>query len=482
MTSLSETSLLAGASGQSTGYTIDQSIRFNPGDNTYMHRTQDTADNKRKVTLSWWMKRGSSFGSELCLFAAGASSRYMARMHSDNKMTLRLTNSTTEKTMTTDMVFRDPSAWYHCVWIADCTGGVSTDFSRLYVNGLRATMTGTQPSADTDFAGYGDGSTFGISTNSHSLSSQEWDGYLAEIYLIDGYAYGPEYFGEFKTDTDIWIPKEYTGSYGTNGFFVDGRDSSDLGDDESGNGNDFATNGLAAHDQVPDSPTNNFAVINSVYADDATAGNARTLTNGNLQLVGPGNSFAVTGLTFNLPKSGKWYFEYTIGGTDDGFGYIIEGQQTSINASNGPGNVSASQGGGIQYRGWRNGGTYTTTFADYASSSFSAGDIHQVAIDVDNNDFYYGIANVYQAADAGKDGNPSSGSNPLVADFPFSTNDVVLLAANYQGTNHYNFGQNGTFNGTKTAQGNSDGNGIGNFFYAVPTGFLALCSSNLGAV
>jgi len=306
MTSLSETSLLSGAAGQSTGYEIDQSIRFTPGNNTYMHRTQDTADSKRKVTLSWWMKRGSSFGTELCLFAAGASSRYMARMHSDNKMTLRLTNSTTEKTMTTDMVFRDPNAWYHCVWIADCTGGVSTDFSRLYVNGLRATMTGTQPSADTDFAGYGDGSTFGISTNSHSLSSQEWDGYLAEIHLIDGYAYGPEYFGEFKTDTDIWIPKEYTGSYGTNGFFVDGRDSSDLGDDESGNGNDFATNGLVATDKRTDSPTNNHATWNILV--NATP----AFANGNIDVAfAPASStkWAKTVMNFTLPNTGTWYWE-----------------------------------------------------------------------------------------------------------------------------------------------------------------------------
>ena len=154
-----------GASSDTTEpvYEINQSIRFVPGDSTYMYRTQDTADNKRKLTLSWWMRRGSTFGTELCLFAAGASSRFMARMHSDNKMTLRLTNSTTEKTMTTDMTFVDPTAWYHCVWIADCTGQVSSEYSRLFVNGVRATMTGTQPSAATDFAGYGDGSTFGIS-------------------------------------------------------------------------------------------------------------------------------------------------------------------------------------------------------------------------------------------------------------------------------------------------------------------------------
>ena len=300
------------------------------------------------------------------------------------------------------------------------------------------------------------------------------------IAAVNGAAYGPEYFGEFKTDTDIWIPKEYTGSYGTGGFFIDGRDSSDLGDDESGNGNDLSTTNLATNDQVPDSPTNNFAVINSVYADDAAAGNAGTLSNGNLQYVGGGSTFSVKGLTFNLPKSGKWYFEYTIGGNEDGFGFVVDGEQTTINASNGPGQLSVAQGGGIQYRGWRNGGNYTVTFSTYASSSFSAGDLHQVAIDVDNGKWYYGIANSYYANDGGTDGNPSSGTNHTTT-FDFAGNDVTLLAGNYSGTQHWNFGQNGTFNGTKTAQGNSDANGIGNFFYAVPTGYLALCSKNLGA-
>ena len=145
-----------------------------------------------------------------------------------------------------------------------------------------------------------------------------------------------------------------------------------------------------------------------------------------------------------------------------------------------PGNVSAAQGGGIQYRGWRNGGNYTVTFSTYASSSFSAGDLHQVAIDVDNGKWYYGIANTYYANDGGTDGNPSAGTNHLTT-FDFANNDVVLLAGNYTGTQHWNFGQNGTFNGTKTAQGNSDANGIGNFYYAVPTGYKALCSKNVGS-
>ena len=488
---------LAGSSGQSTGYTIDQSIRFNDDDSATLKKTYSSAGTEETFTLSMWVKRGNT-GAGLgasnlggTIFSGGASTSnygeivFRSSGHSTQDcLEFYNTNSgSTNMMLKTNRLFRDPSAWYHFVFVMDTTNGVAGDRLRMFINGTRETDFATQTFPAKDTASHFNTATeHGIGCFTPSTDTRFFDGYIAEVNFLDGYAYGPEYFGEFKEDTDIWIPKEYDGSYGSNGFYIDGRDSGDLGDDESGQGNDYSASGLAAHDQVPDSPTNNFAVINSIYADDATAGNAGTLSNGNLQYVGGGSTFSVKGLTFNLPKSGKWYFEYTIGGTEDGFGYIIEGEQTSINASNGPGNVSASQGGGIQYRGWRNGGTYTTTFADYASSSFSAGDIHQVAIDVDNNDFYYGIANVYQAADAGKDGNPSSGSNPLVADFAFLTNDVVLLAGNYSGTQHWNFGQNGTFNGTKTAQGNSDSNGIGNFYYAVPTGFLSLCTSNLGAV
>ena len=43
----------------------------------------------------------------------------------------------------------------------------------------------------------------------------------------------------------------------------------------------------------------------------------------------------------------------------------------------------------------------------------------------------------------------------------------------------YNFGQDSSFAGAETAQGNQDGNGIGDFFYAPPSGFLALCTKNL---
>ena len=460
--------IIPGNSQASTGYTIDQSIRFNPSDNTYMHRTQDTADSKRKLSLSWWMKRGSSFGTELCLFAAGASSRFMARMHSDNKLTLRLTNGTTEKTMTTDMVFRDPGAWYHCLWVADCTNGVSSDFSVLYVNGARVTMTGTQPSANTDFAGYGDGSTFSISTNSHSLSSQEWDGYLAEMVLIDNQALDPSSFGEYNS-SNIWVPKDVSGlTFGTNGFYVDGRDSSDLGDDESGNGNDFSTNGLAAHDQVLDSPTNNFCVMNAIENVPCN------FSEGNLTIDSTSN-FSGAAIRGNIHikggSTGKWYYEVVGSLTGDYFstGWMLSSIIT-------PGSTVIGQDvGSVAF--YNTGSYQNTTNAQGAITKPAAGDVIGVGLDAstgqvflrDDSGWYVGTLS-------------SNALSSGVVITGFSGEDLVMASRNSSsGTATYNFGQDGTFAGAKTAQGNTDANGIGNFFYTVPDDFLAICTKNLGA-
>ena len=134
-------------------------------------------------------------------------------------------------------------------------------------------------------------------------SGYDGEYYAAEIHWLDGYAYGPEYFGEFD-ENGIWIPKEYTGSYGTNGFKIDGRDSSDLGDDESGNGNDFTTVSLAANDQKADTPTNNHCVMNNLVPGSAT------FSNGNLDLSHSASAWTAARGTIGIPyNSGIYYYE-----------------------------------------------------------------------------------------------------------------------------------------------------------------------------
>ena len=476
----------SGASGASSVYQIDQSIRFNSTDTAYMHRTPISSGNRDTWTWSCWVKRGNLTSDNATLFQAGADSQsndvttILFNGNSGGVASLKFNNiigGSTKLSLETSQYFRDVSAWYHIVCVYDSNNGTESDRARIYVNGNRVTSfngSPTFPDGDDSMTNHTVKQSIG---RRNQDTSRYMDGYMAEIVLLDGTATDSSSFGEFTTD-GIWIPKDVSSlSFGTNGFHLKGETANDLGNDSNGS-NNFTASNLT---QVLDTPTNNFCTINSVYADNAPAGNAGTLSNGNLQYVGGGSTFSVKGLTFNLPKSGKWYFEYMIGGNLDGFGFVKQGEQGTINASNGAGQLSVAQGGGIQNTAWRNGGNNTTTFADSNTGSpFTAGFIHQVAIDVDNGKFYYGVKNTYYATDGGNDGNPSGGTNHM-STFDFSTTDVVLLAGNYSGTQYWNFGQDGTFSGQQTAQGNSDANGVGNFYYAPPTNYLALCTKNLGS-
>ena len=149
----------------------------------------------------------------------------------------------------TTQVFRDPSAWYHIVCVYDSGNAVSSERARIYINGARVTDFGTEtyPSQNQDGI-IGSNVNIGFGWYVAYQSGSHFDGYLAEMNYVNGSALDPSSFGEYNS-SNIWIPKEYSGSYGTGGFFVDGRDSADLGDDESGNGNDLTTSGLAALDR-----------------------------------------------------------------------------------------------------------------------------------------------------------------------------------------------------------------------------------------
>ena len=471
--------MLAGSSGQSTGYEVDQSIRFNDDDNPRMGRTPSSTGTEETWTWSFWIKR-STIGTLQVIFQIGADKNNCDQFFfntSDQLQYEHLDSGSDTDDLKTTQLFRDTSAWYHIVLVADTTNSVTSERIRIYVNGERVTDFATEnyPTQNTPT----DVNTQVLHQIGAQLSATyySFDGYMSEIHLIDGYAYGPEYFGEFDS-SDNWIPKEYSGSYGTNGFKIDGRDSSDLGDDESGNGNDYTTNGLAANDQVSDSPTNNFATLNPIYADSSGI-NSVTLANGNLQATGTSGQFDHKTATFNLPQSGKWYFEYYLGGLYTGFGICIVNQEGSITGGYGFGNLSTSQGFGFQNSYIYNGSSTTTNFG---TGNLSAGTILNCAFDVDNNKVFLGLNNTYYAADAGNDGDPSTGANPTVTtSFSLSTNDIILgfYLSSSSGSAYLNFGQEGTFAGNKTAGGNSDANGIGNFLYSVPTNYLAICSQNL---
>lgn len=289
--------LLMGAGGQASGFDIDQSIRFNDDDSAYLNRTPGSAGNRRTFTFSCWFKRANITSANAPIFSAGADDWLM--FLSGNTLGFNSDGSNNYRIVTTQ-VFRDPAAWTHLVLRVDTTNSTAGDRLRLYINGSEVTDFGTDTNPPLNYE------TAFNNTGEHSIgkvvgSSQFFDGYLSEINFVDGSSLGPSSFGETSSETGQWVAINYSGSYGTNGFHIDGRDSSDLGDDESGNGNDYASSGLSTADQVTDTPTDNHCVLNVLDG-------AGTVSNGNLVNAATGSGFVSRRATIGIPSSGKWAF------------------------------------------------------------------------------------------------------------------------------------------------------------------------------
>ncbi len=304
-----------------------------------------------------------------------------------------------------------------------------------------------------------------------SAYTRYFNGYMAEIHMVDGQALDPTSFGETKDG--VWVPKQYvdngTTSHGVNGYHLDFVDNTAIGNDVSGNNNDFTATNLAASDVVPDSPTNNFCTMNPLAYT-----NGITLSEGNLTMATTTNNRAVHG-TIALPSSGKWYVELHVdsyasgGGIYAGFG---------SNASLGYDEVAQPKGvfmstynQAVTIDNSAGGGNYNTQ----GNNSSSNGDIYQLLLDVDNKVFYIGKNGTYRNS-----ADPANGTGGLDVTSMF-TNAVTDLTVcltrggSYNETYSVNFGQDSK----DVASANADGNGIGTFEYAPPSGFLALCTSNL---
>ena len=463
-------------SQSATGYTIDQSIRFNDPDNPKLGKTFSGAGTEETWTFSCWIKLGveTSNGRRMIFSAGSAGSNFGgAEMSSTGDNSLEFYNYVSGSyawRLQTTQLLRDPAAWYHLVFVSDTTNAISSERARIYVNGQRVTsfQTASYPSAS--YA-----NNFWMGTTEHEIgtsifTTQNFDGYMAEIVNLDGTATDCNSFAEFN-DSGIWIPKDVSGlTFGTNGFHIDGRDSADLGDDESGNGNDFSTSGLAAHDQVLDSPTNNFCVMSPI---DFTYNELR---NGNLETIGGNNNKGGRG-TMGF-TSGKFYWEMLATTVSDGYpgsGVVYDEYASTMPTAYAGGGTNHGAGASHNQAIWYKQSTSGTTYGSTASS----GDILQYALDRDNNKIFWGVNGTFRNS-----GDPANGTGAVASSL---THYGAWMPFVNHGSNAgssastFNFGQDGTFAGAKTAQGNSDGNGVGNFYYSVPSGFLALCTKNLGS-
>lgn len=461
MSGLTGNNILAGSSGQG-GYEIEQSLRFEDGDNAYLSRINGTPTNDKINTLSFWLKRGNITTSGAQWFFSGGLSgwRDLCGFNASSDH-FQVASASTGYGQTTNMVFRDAGAWYHIVVVYDTTEALNDNRIKIYVNGSQVTTTkqGTVPlNQALGISVSGDTVNVGRYTSATPTSGYG-DGYLAECHFIDGQALDASYFGETDPDTNKWIPKKYLGTYGNIGWYLTFSDSASLGADSSGNGNNFTPTNLAATDQVLDSPTNNFAVLADVNNPTDIYLEGRLKFQGLTSATSP-YSTSVLG-SFGV-SSGKWYYEARANTVLNGvrIGFARDGEMSS------DGSIPTYR--VFDFDIWDNLVTTNNSYTNDFTVTGSAGDILGLAIDIDN-----GTASAY--INGTLKGSVTGLNTSGYQNLPFSR----LGYASGGPTLTMNFGQDSSFAGTETAQNNTDSNGRGDFYYAPPSGYLALCEDNL---
>ena len=479
---------ILGANTESAAYEIDNSIRFNDDDSPDLDRAV-VAGNRDVFTFSTWFKRSNIKPSgEMFLFAGSTdgSNNTELKIQNDQITFITYDGSSNISYVRGNAKLRDTAAWYHVVYQIDTTQSTASNRVKIYINGSQVTSLdqNTYQNQNTDTMMNANGGTHRIGADARTAANF-FDGYIAETHYLDGTAYDASYFGE-TNDNGVWIPKEYSGSYGTNGFFLEfqqtgtSANSSGIGADTSGNDHHFTVGNMTAIDITTDTPTNNFATM-----DPNTAGSAQpVLREGNTKQHSHGTANSAAVASTIMPDAGKWYVELLLESPSSG-DYPFLGITDNINLGQQDGSSAGDNGSkmaaGFEIDGATNNqgttllGSITNTNTGWPT--FADGDIVQFALDLDNRKLWLGRNGTYINS-----GNPAAGSNEQLA-WTISTNVSVCMLG-YDGSggggaqSKWNFG-NPAF---AISSGNADANGYGNFEYAPPTGYLALCTKNLAEI
>ena len=457
--------ILAGPSGQG-GYFLTNSLRFRSSASANLSRTNTATGDSQKFTWSGWVKRGLlTSASDQFLFCSDnfntSSNRFVFQIilklsgAEADTLVVGLENSVsgTDGVKRTTQVFRDPSAWYHIVASVDTTQATAANRVKVYVNGVEVTAfaVNTNPNQNANVSINQNGGTPRIGAFNLNGSPQRYfDGYMTEVNFIDGQQLTPSSFGETSTTTGVWIPKKYTGTYGTNGFylpFTNTASTSTLGNDFSGNGNNWTTNNISltagsTYDSMTDVPTlaelsgngnSNYAVFNPLQI--ITTGQV-TVTNGNLTASNTsGGDSNIRGTIF--ASTGKWYAELTI--TTAGSNYptvgIIEATEQNLTYLGATAKSYCYTGGGSKGN--------NNSFTSYGAS-YTTGDVIGVAYDATNATLTF-----YK-----------NGTSQGTAFTGVTAGSYTFACSTLTGTININFGQRP-------------------FAYTPPTGFVALNTFNL---
>ena len=455
------------ASATGGGFSVANSIRFN-GD-SYLHKQLGTATNNKICTVSLWVKPQVSDSRNTFVSGGRDGNNYQKFRTANDAFSFYGNHSSSNNIhLECNRVLRDPSAFYHVVMAFDSTQASSSNRIKLYVNGVQETSfnNATYPAEDAIcyFTESSSSDIFvGAFGRQDDTIGEQGEGYFAEVCVIDGQALTPTSFGEYDEDSpSIWKPIDVSGlTFGNNGFYLDFEDSSNLGNDVNG-GTDLTSVSLDATDQATDTPTNNFCTLNPLFKSGAFSSStgAVALSQGNCHLAEA--THAVVCGTMGVTR-GKWYWEVKMNGNDYAFGVL--GTEPAGNASH---SYNDSTAYGIYIE--SSGGNTITAGSWSGSAIYTGNATYMIAIDVDNNKLWCG-------KDGSWTGDPANGTGNSVT---LGTHEYAAWfhSAGTAGDNSasVNFGGCPSFT---VSSSNSDGNGYGNFEYAVPSGFYSLCTKNL---
>ena len=433
---------------------------------TYLTRTPSSAGNRRTWTWSAWIKKATIAVSPAVTLFGAKDGGYPEILYfaSDDTLVWQHDISGSDYLLTiSNKVFRDTNAWYHIVLTKDTTQSTEANRVKIYINGEQQTLTESQ-------LGFPGQNYEGAVNNNvtHTIGNWEgnsyyFDGSMSHVHFIDGTAYDASAFGETDATTGEWkIKTDVSVTYGTNGFFIlkDGNSVTD----QSGNSNNFTVGG-GTLTKTEDSPSNVFATMNPLDNFYPSA----TFSNGNNTVVT--NSTAICPITGTLGMtSGKYYWEVkptATSGSDSWYTIGITGRQTTeLNQE--LGNYA------YQYGYMGEDGTVRNNSSNIATlSTYTAGDIIGIALDLDNNLIYFYKNGAVQNSGTGLSVS-SSASTDLGAYFPAVADWSSTATFTFQ----TNFG-NGYFGTTAVSSAGTNASGIGIFEYDVPTGYTALSTKGL---
>ena len=458
----------------STGpYEIDNSLKFEADNSENLKwtdiSTYATSARKKTFSFSAWIKITET-GVQRTIWA-NATNGYLL-LQADGQLKWQQSYGGSIKTLNTNRRFRDCGAWYHIIIAVDSTQATEANRVRLYVNGVEETdlTSTTYPSQNAEAENVYENHHY---LGAYSGSSIYWCGYMSDVYFISDAQITPSDVGEYDSDSGIWIPKKYTGSISSPSYFLEFKDSSDLGTATSGLDADTLNN-IAAADQSVDSPTNNFATINILHnqtSDSTYTEGATYAVNGQSQGWQPYiPTIAVT--------SGKWYFETQGGGSDM---YLMTGMgdegdllEWGINQKyyGRSGSKSVAYYGGTG----GNGLIYPAQSAPSPAVDYGSSDIIGCAVDIDNGYVYWHKNGTYINSGVPTSGSTGTGGTAIPTGGN-SNGTYYLGAATYANSNmKFNYGGYTTIS---ISSGASDSNNYGVFEYAPPTGYYALCTKNL---